>query len=93
MKVFISQCMAGKTNEEIILERSLLVSKLENKGYQVIDSVLNIDANPVYLLGKSIELLSEANFIYLMPGWENGRGCRIEKLVADNYEIPILEEV
>ena len=93
MKVFISQCMAGKTNEEIILERSLLVSKLENKGYQVIDSVLNIDANPVYLLGKSIELLSEADFIYLMPGWENGRGCRIEKLVADNYEIPILEEV
>ena len=93
-KVFICQPMFGKTDEEILKERYELALKLRVKGYDIIDSYIEEDNdNPVYLLGESIKLLSLADYIYLMPGWENGRGCRIEKQVADTYNIPILEEV
>lgn len=93
-KVFICQPMFGKTDEEIEKERYEITIKLKVRGYEIIDSYIEEDTdNPVYLLGESIKLLSTADFIYLMPGWENGRGCRIEKLVADTYNIPILKEV
>lgn len=93
-KVFICQPMFGKTDEEIKKERYEIEIRLRVKGYELIDSYIDEDTdNPVYLLGESIKLLSTADYIYLMPGWENGRGCRIEKLVADSYNIPILKEV
>lgn len=93
MKVFISQPMNGKTNEEIIKERSSLVSFLNNNGYEVIDSIIEDDINnPVYLLGESIKLLSNADYIYMMEGWDNSRGCKIEKLIADSYNIKQLNK-
>lgn len=93
-KVFICQPMFGKTDKEIKREREEITIRLRLRGYDIIDSFIEDDTNnPVYLLGESIKLLSTADYIYLMPGWENGRGCRIEKQVADAYNIPILEEV
>lgn len=93
-KVFLCQPMYGKTDEEVIKERYEITVKLRLKGYDVIDSYITEDNNnPVYLLGESIKLLSLADYIYLMPGWENGRGCKIEKQVADSYAIPTLKEV
>ena len=93
MKVFISQPMNGKTNEEIINERSSLVSFLNSKGYEIIDSIIEDDINnPIWLLGESIKLLSEADYIYMMDNWENSRGCKIEKLIADSYNIKQLKK-
>ena len=45
-KVFISQPMYGKTNEQIQSERMELISKLNNAGYEVIDSIIEDDVNP-----------------------------------------------
>jgi len=81
-------------DEEILKERYKLTLKSVVRWYDIIDSYIQDDNNnPVYLLIESIKLLSLADYIYLMLGWENGRGCRIEKQVADTYNIPILEEV
>lgn len=92
-KVFISQPMYGKTNEQIQSERVELISKLNNAGYEVIDSIIEDDVNnPIWLLGESIKLLSEADYIYTMSGWEGSRGCIIEKAVACFYNIPSLDE-
>lgn len=93
-KVFITQPMFGKTNEQIREERMKIKQELESMGYEVLDSIIEEDSdNPVYLLSKSIEILSQADCICLMQGWEKGRGCRIEKEIADAYNIPILREV
>lgn len=90
MKIFISQYMGDKPNEQIIMERQYIVNKLEAEGHTVIDTVLDLgNVSPVIYIGESIKLLASADAIYLMPGWKQGRGCRIEKLVADEYNIPI----
>ncbi len=40
MKVMISQPMRGKTNEQIKEERTKLVKELEEKGLEVIDTII-----------------------------------------------------
>lgn len=61
-KLFISQPMKGKTNEEIEAERAKAVEEAKavlNDDVEVIDSFdAPVDATPLWFLGKSIELLS-----------------------------------
>lgn len=92
-KVFISQPMSGLTDSEIFDTRNRVTKYLNEMGFDVIDSWVKEDGNPVYLIGKSIELLSQADKIYFVKGWKNSRGCRIEYEVAKAYNIDIMEEV
>ena len=48
------------------------------------------DAKPLWFLGKSLELLSNANVIVLGKGWERSRGCRIEHEGAVQYGISVI---
>lgn len=94
-KVFISQPMNGKTNEQIYKERKELTKKLEQRGYDIIDSVIADSPDeacraPVYYLSESIRLLSKADVVFFMDDWEKARGCKIEFLVAQEYNLPIL---
>ena len=94
LKAAISQPMAGKTEEQIMMERRYLVSQLEGLGFEVINTILDVpkvEYNPVLYLGKSIELMAEADVIVFMPGWENARGCVIEHEVARRYQKFIME--
>lgn len=93
-KVFISQKMSDKTEEQIIQERAPLVEKLENEGYMVIDSIIHdFDDNtsPILYLAKSIELLDQADIVIFMKGWETARGCIIEHETALKYHKCVLE--
>lgn len=93
-KVFIIQLMAGRTDEEIKSERAEITHKLNRAGYDVIDSWISDDVpigcvhGGLYYLGKSLELMSWADYIYLCDGWEKGLGCLIEREVAERYGIP-----
>lgn len=95
-KLFISQPMRGKTNEEILKEREKAIEeakKIYGKEIEVIDSFFQdapVDAKPLWFLGKSIELLSKADVVFFTDGWEKTRGCIIEHECAVRYGIPIL---
>ena len=99
-KVFISMPMNGKTDEEIVKEfKSIKKRVLELfDGCQVIDSVfsnfdLDNNANtPIHYLGRSIELLADADIVYFAKGWEKARGCLIEYQVAKTYGKTYVEE-
>ena len=99
-KVFISMPMNGKTDEEIVKEfKSTKKRVLELfDGCQVIDSVfsnfdLDNNANtPIYYLGRSIELLADADVVYFAKGWEQARGCLIEYQIAKTYGKTYVEE-
>lgn len=96
-KLFISQPMRGKTNEEIIKERKVLIADVYMKAHEnlaVIDSFFEnapTDATPLWYLGESLKLLGTADFAVFAPGWQNYRGCRIEHDAAVQYGIPIVE--
>ena len=94
MKIMISQPMKGKTNEQIREERADLVKGLEEEGYEVVDTVLDISENksPIYYLSKSIELLDQADAVVFMRGWQEARGCKIEYQIAKDYGKFIMEE-
>lgn len=92
--------MNGKTDEEIVKEfKSIKKRVLELfDGCQVIDSVfsnfdLDNNANtPIHYLGRSIELLADADVVYFAKGWEKARGCLIEYQVAKTYGKTYVEE-
>ena len=61
-KLFISQPMKDKTNEEILKERQEVLSLFHD--VQEIDSFFSDaphDAKPLWFLGESIKLLSKAD--------------------------------
>lgn len=94
-KVFISQPMKDKTNQEIEQERKEIIEKAEKflGEIEVIDSFFKDaphDAKPLWFLGKSLELLSTADVIVLGKDWENARGCKIEHECAIQYGIKTL---
>ena len=67
IKLFVSQPMNGKTDEEILEERNRLINEVRRAydNVEVIDSFFQDsphDARPLWFLGKSLELLSTADF-------------------------------
>lgn len=97
-KLFISQPMRGKTDEEILAVRAKAIESAErNLGekVEVIDSFFQnapADAKPLWYLGKSLELLSTADVAYFAKDWEQYRGCRIENTCAVEYGIDVIED-
>ena len=97
-KLFISQPMRGKTDEEILKEREKAVASAEKhlgEKVEVIDSFFQnapAEAKPLWFLGKSLELMSTADVAYFAPGWEEARGCRIENTCAIEYGITVIED-
>ena len=48
--------------------------------------------DPVYALGESIKLMTNADCAYFMKGWNKARGWIIEHEVCKHYGIPIIME-
>ena len=99
MKLFISQPMRDKTNEEIKSERNEIIQRVKeiykDEEIEVIDSFFENaphEANPLWFLGKSLELLSTADIAYFADGWEEYRGCSIEHKCAIEYGIKIIQD-
>lgn len=97
-KLFISQPMNGKTDEEILKVREKAIKSAEDKlgeKVEVIDSFFQNaphDAKPLWFLGKSLELLSNADVVYFARGWEEARGCKIEHQCAVEYGVDLIIE-
>ena len=98
MKIFVSQPMRGKSREEIEIARTEALEKFRTEfpdnDYEIIDSILNIEEphTPLYCLGRSLELLSTADLILMLPGWSKTRGCVIEYICASQYGITICNQ-
>ena len=96
IKIFISQPMNGKTTEEIENERNYIIDRLrENECVEIIDSFFKNtphDTKPLWYLGESIKLMSEADVVFFCNGWHTARGCQIEHDCALEYGIDTMYE-
>lgn len=100
MKVFISQPMNGKTKEEIDAVRlkaiQLIAAKYPGEKIEEIKSFLTTTPEDVnqglWCLGKSLELMAEADVVYFAKGWEKARGCKIENEAALDYDMIVIED-
>lgn len=97
-KLFISQPMKDKTDEEILAVREKAIQSAKNhlgEEVEVIDSFFQDaphDARPLWFLGKSLELLSTADVAYFAKDWDKYRGCKIENTCAIEYDIDVIED-
>ena len=100
-KIFISQPMNGKTNEEIKNKRDSIIDRLstqfarENECVEIIDLFFKdkpYEASPLWYLGESIKLMSEADVVFFCNGWQTARGCQIEHDCALEYGIDTMYE-
>lgn len=92
-KLFVSQPMNGRSDEEILSERKDVIKAVKSAisdEVEVLDSFFTEDATPLQYLAKSIELLSEADVAVFIKGWEHARGCSIEHKCCVEYGVDII---
>lgn len=104
-KAMLSQPMGGKTDQEIIETRERAIKVLEEKGYEVVNTLFTdewysreqmknrgVVQIPLCYLAKSLENMSLCHVAYFCKGWEAARGCRIEHEAAKAYGLEIIYE-
>ena len=104
-KAMLSQPMAGKTDEEIIVTREKAIAALREKGYEIVNTLFTdewygkeamekrgVVQIPLCFLAKSLENMSLCHTAYFCKGWEQARGCRIEHEAAVAYGLEIIYE-
>ena len=94
-KLFISQPMRGKSDEDILTERKKAIESAEKvigEPVEVIDSFFQeapVDAKPLWFLGKSLELLAGADIAYFAKGWQDVLFDEFSCFIRDHFSIPI----
>ena len=104
-KAMLSQPMAGKTDEEIASTREKAIIALQERGYEVINTLFTdewyskeameqrgVVQIPLCFLAKSLENMSLCHAAYFCKGWEKARGCKIEHDAAVAYGLEIIYE-
>lgn len=97
-KAMIVQPMNGLGEEQILEARAKAVAELERRGYEVVDTyfkdglavppkVVNV---PLYYLSQSLGKMAECDAVYLCDGWENARGCKVERAAAVAYDLELI---
>lgn len=98
MKVFISQPMRDKTDEQIKEERNRMIERVKelypSEEIEIIDSFFENaphEAKPLWFLAESLSLMSGADVVVFAQGWDQYRGCRIENACARDYGYAVIE--
>lgn len=98
-KVYISQRMQGKSIDQLLTERELAVLKVKQMvgpDVEIVNALFKdvpIDVNPLWYLGRSLELLSTADYVYFVEGWQEHNTSKIEYLCATEYGIKELIDI
>ena len=102
-KIYISLPIAFQ--EDTVYERNEEAKRYLKTHYKSYDYVSPIDSNKIdeealgnhlelertaYYMGKDIEQVILCDAILMCPGWENSKGCKVEKFTAETYGKEIL---
>ena len=102
-KIYISLPIAFQ--EDTVYERNEEAKRYLKKWYKKYDFISPIDHNHIddealgnhlalertaYYMGRDIETVILCDAILMCPGWENSKGCRVEKFTAETYGKEVL---
>lgn len=93
-KVYLSGPITGTEDYESRFNAE--ETRFKYAGYKVVNPVKQCaklgtgKAHEEYMK-YILPFLLECDCIYLMEGWEESEGCKLEKLVADGCGIPVVE--
>ena len=99
-KVFISQSMRGRAEEEIQQERQWIEQHVlaKHPDVEFVDSILSAqdmasgltgDRHALWCLGEALKRLATADKLVLGLNAMKSRGCKIEYECAMSYGIPV----
>lgn len=91
-KVYISLPISGRNLDDVRHDIKEASELLKAQGYIPVSPLeIQPDLNAPYsiLMGNDIAALLESDAMLLLDGWENSKGCRLEKQVAKIYHKPI----
>lgn len=94
MNIFISQPMTGRDERILAQEREHVVDSIKRRFK--LDNISVVggfypNRSSLWCLGESIKELEKADLVVFVLGWENARGCRIERAVCKEYDIPCID--
>lgn len=98
MKVMISLPMSGIPDENVKERIKELKKKFAELHIEVIDSFLTNEVKDsyhpgVYYLGRTLmTFMHKIDAVYFDEGWEQARGCRVERNICNEYNIKILDK-
>jgi len=102
-KIYISLPIAFQ--EDTVYQRNDDAKTYIKQKFRKYDFVSPIDHNHIdnealgnhlaiertaYYMGRDIELVILCDAILMCPGWENSKGCRVEKFTAETYGKEVL---
>jgi hypothetical protein len=103
-KVYISLPMKGVEDTVWARYQSSVAYVKQLPGYELCDIIPPIDITDFmpnykpenikysygYYLGKDVELLCDCTDILMSENWENSKGCKIEKYIAETLDINVI---
>lgn len=98
MKIFISQPMRGRSENEILKERSKVIADLKElygDDIEIIDSYFD-DYVPssgivaLKYLARALELMANADIVCFVGDWTKTRGCNVEYICAEKYGMNVM---
>lgn len=99
IKLFISQPMNGIDDDVVLKKREEAITNAKifiksNTGEDEVEVLETFiyedapeDAGRLWYLGRSIQMLGKADYIYFVEGYENANGCMAEEFIAKQYGI------
>lgn len=92
MKAYVCVPMNNRTEKDILDDFKEVKDKY---NYEILNTFFKDEATytngivndikPIYLLGKAISLMQEADVVIIKGNIRKSRGCRVEKKVAKLY--------